>query len=223
MRVMAMVGAACAAASAILGWQVLQRSRGARVALSLLAVPLFVTGLAGGGVVSAVVVGRDRDAVVPARPRTGSTGSSERRRREPQRQPEPDRDPFTRDPLLDLPPPTSPPLHPTPYAAAPVAAGPRTTAGRPRQVVLACVLTWLFCGGGLRAAGPHPRRDAGRPRHPHGRAAQAEPGPRRPGRHRDGAAQHRLRHVRGGDGVVARRDRARGPRLAPGPLGRRPG
>src|SRR3954449_10253380 len=35
-RVLAMIAAACATATAILGWQVLQRSRSARVALSIL-------------------------------------------------------------------------------------------------------------------------------------------------------------------------------------------
>ena len=40
LRVSAMVAAACATAAAILGYQVMQRSRSARVALSVLAVPL---------------------------------------------------------------------------------------------------------------------------------------------------------------------------------------
>jgi hypothetical protein len=56
LRVCAMVAAACATAAAILGYQVLQRSRSARVALSVLAVPLFVTGIASGGILSSVVV-----------------------------------------------------------------------------------------------------------------------------------------------------------------------
>lgn len=54
-RVLAMVAAACATATAILGWQALQRSRSARLALSILAVPLFVTGLGAGGILSTVV------------------------------------------------------------------------------------------------------------------------------------------------------------------------
>jgi len=138
LRIAAMVGAACAAATAILGWQVLQRSRGARIALSSLAVPLFVTGLAGGGVVSAVVVA----AIVmlwfqPARDWFDGVV------RAPEPRPEPWPEP-TRDPLLDLPPPTAPPLHPTPYAAGPVAPTGSTPIPRPRSVLLACVLTWLF-------------------------------------------------------------------------------
>jgi hypothetical protein len=55
-RVLSMVAAACATATAILGWQVLQRSRSARIALSVLAVPLFVTGVGTGGILSTAVV-----------------------------------------------------------------------------------------------------------------------------------------------------------------------
>ena len=50
-----MVAAGCATAAAILGYQVLRRSRSARLALTLLAVPLFVTGLVTGGFTSSVV------------------------------------------------------------------------------------------------------------------------------------------------------------------------
>ncbi len=56
LRVSAMVAAASAAAAAILGWYVLQRSASARLGLSVLAVPLFVAGAATGGIVSAAVV-----------------------------------------------------------------------------------------------------------------------------------------------------------------------
>jgi len=44
-RILAMVTGACAAATAILGWQVMQRSRPARLVLSILAVPMFLAGL----------------------------------------------------------------------------------------------------------------------------------------------------------------------------------
>lgn len=54
-RVLAMVAAACATATAILGWHVQQRSKAARVALSVLALPLFVAGMGSGGVLSSVV------------------------------------------------------------------------------------------------------------------------------------------------------------------------
>ncbi|MXG89742.1 hypothetical protein [Nocardioides flavescens] len=147
MRVMTMVAAACAAATAILGWQVLQRSKGARIALSVLALPLLVTGLVTGGLVSALVVAASvmlwfqpaRDwfagrAPAPARPAASSPARP---------------DPFaasapSRDPLLDLPPPSAPPLHPTPYASG--QASRVTTEARPASVVWACVLTWIAAG-----------------------------------------------------------------------------
>ena len=137
LRIGLMVAAACGAATAILGWQVLQRSRGARVALSLLAVPLFISGLVGGGVVAALVVA----AIVmlwfqPARDWFDGVT------RAPLPPPEPMPDPTrvsTRDPLLDLPPPTAPPLHPTPDARTARAAG----AQRPLQVTWACIVAWV--------------------------------------------------------------------------------
>ena len=55
-RVVSMIGAGCAAAMVVLGYQTLHRSRGARVALSALAVPLFICGLVSGGFVAAIVV-----------------------------------------------------------------------------------------------------------------------------------------------------------------------
>ncbi len=55
MRVGLMVAGACAAAAAVLGFFVLQRHRGARVALSVLAVPILFTGLLTGGLIGALV------------------------------------------------------------------------------------------------------------------------------------------------------------------------
>lgn len=55
-RTFAMVAGGFATAAAILGYHVLRRSRGARLALTILALPLFVTGLVAGGFVSSVVV-----------------------------------------------------------------------------------------------------------------------------------------------------------------------
>ena len=56
LRLLALVAGAAAAAAAILGWQVLGRSRSARVALSVLTVPLFVGGMAVFGFLAALVV-----------------------------------------------------------------------------------------------------------------------------------------------------------------------
>ncbi len=55
LRITAMVTAVCAASAVVLGWFVLQRNAGARIALSVLAVPLFVTGMITGGFVSSMV------------------------------------------------------------------------------------------------------------------------------------------------------------------------
>ncbi|HEY0950373.1 hypothetical protein, partial [Nocardioides sp.] len=55
LRIVSMVTAGCATAAAILGYQVLRRSRSARLALTILAVPLFLTGMVTGGFVSSVV------------------------------------------------------------------------------------------------------------------------------------------------------------------------
>lgn len=51
-----MVAAACAAAAAVLGVYALQRHRGARIALSVLAVPILLTAPLTGGLVGALVV-----------------------------------------------------------------------------------------------------------------------------------------------------------------------
>ncbi|WP_341241793.1 hypothetical protein, partial [uncultured Nocardioides sp.] len=55
LRVVAMVAAAAATATAILGTQVLQRSRSARLWLSVLAVPLFLSAAFIGGFMGALV------------------------------------------------------------------------------------------------------------------------------------------------------------------------
>ena len=54
-RVLATIAAVCAAATAVLGYQVLQRSRSARVAVTVLVVPMFLTGLVTGGLAPALV------------------------------------------------------------------------------------------------------------------------------------------------------------------------
>jgi hypothetical protein len=150
LKIASMVAAASAAASAILGWQALQRSRGARVALSFLAGPLFISGIFSGGVTGGGVVPAMVTAAIvmlwfqPARDwfdgivRTPPPAA-------PAPLPPAPREPVGRDPLLDLPPPTAPPLHPTPYAERPAARGPAVaSAPRPPAVTGACLLTWVF-------------------------------------------------------------------------------
>ena len=55
LRTMSMVTAGCAAAAAILGYHVLKRNRGARIGLTVLAVPLFIAGFVIGGFLSSLV------------------------------------------------------------------------------------------------------------------------------------------------------------------------
>lgn len=143
LRISAMVAGACAAAAAILGWQVLQRSKSARIALAVLALPLFVTGVASGGLLSSVVVA---SAVMlwlqPARDWFDG--------RQPTRAPQPLAVPSA--PTPSAPTPSSPqqagPLAVTPEPLRHV--GPTAPAGqrqpRPSPLVWACVLTWAMTG-----------------------------------------------------------------------------
>jgi hypothetical protein len=145
LRVAAMVAAASAAATAILGWSALQRSKPARVALTALAVPLFVSGLVSGGIMAAVVCA----AIVmlwfqPARDWfDGRTPAP--RETAPVRPPVPTaRSGGPTTPWSHLPPPAQAPLYPT--GPAPRAAVPTT---RPGAVSTACVLTWLGCSSAV--------------------------------------------------------------------------
>jgi hypothetical protein len=142
LRVVLTVTGVAAAVTAVLGWYALQRSKGARLALSVLAVPLFLSGFVfgsfvGGGVLPAMVTA----AILmlwlqPARDWFDGVT------RAPVPSPPPSTPgPTGRDPLLDLPPPTAPPLHPTPYAGSPLHPG--STARRPTSVTWACVIAWL--------------------------------------------------------------------------------
>ncbi len=68
LRIMCLVAAACACATAILGWYVRSPDRSARLGLSLFAVPVFVTGLPAGGLAgSFVAAGAAMLWVMPAR------------------------------------------------------------------------------------------------------------------------------------------------------------
>lgn len=68
LRVACMVAAACACATAILGWYVRKPDRSARLGLSIFAVPVFVTGLPAGGLAgSFVAAGAAMLWLVPAR------------------------------------------------------------------------------------------------------------------------------------------------------------
>ena len=144
LRVWLMVVAGCAVVAALLALQVLRRSRGARVGLTVLAVPIFVGGLATSGFFAAVVSA----AIVllwsgpsalwlsgqPVPPRPSESRLSEGRPPTPtDRRPGPTSDPWA--------PPAGPPAAYGPAARTPAHAPTR----RPDAVVWACVLTWSFC------------------------------------------------------------------------------
>lgn len=114
-RTLAMVAAGCATAAGILGYQVLRRSRSARVAVSVLAVPIFLAGMVTGGFVSALVAAA---AIMlwlpPSRSWFGDTVAA--------------------------------PSGPAPTARPAASLAPPVAERRPRPVVWACVLTWVFSG-----------------------------------------------------------------------------
>lgn len=139
MRTLAMVTGGCAAAAAILGYQVLQRSRVARLVVTVLAVPLFFAGLVTGGFLTSVVAASATILwLQPARSWFDGTTAPERRTASaPSASPVP---PASSAPLV----PTGP-MPPGAQAVAPSATPPPAggPAPRPRIVVLACVLTWI--------------------------------------------------------------------------------
>lgn len=165
LRVLSFVAAAVGTATAILGWQVLQRVRSARLALSVLAPVLLVSGLAPAGFSSALVAAavvmlwvqptRDWfDGKAPAaRPVATAVASYPLR-------------PPTGRPLggpSTMPPPTGPPLGgpgamPPPqqpqssWTLAPPSGAVTSSSARPSQVVTACIVAIVgsavaFAGG----------------------------------------------------------------------------
>ena len=142
LRVTATVAAGCAAAAAILGVYVLKGNRGARVGLTVLAVPLFLAGFAVGGFLSFVVAA---SAALLWMPPARAWFNGE----EPPSRPAPAARTTTGEP----PPPSSPTDQPPAPGPFPTGAGgervvPHAPGGRPDRpnaVVLACVLTWVLC------------------------------------------------------------------------------
>jgi hypothetical protein len=153
---------------AILGYQTLQRSRGARLALTVLAVPLFVSGLATGGYLSSAVAaavgtlwlgparlwfdGRVAPAADgtaraahpasrPVWPPPYDPGPSEQQRPAPA-------EPPRAHPEQARPQPGWPPVAPSAWTPPPTTqyGEPAAAAAgaRPPTLVWACVLTWIF-------------------------------------------------------------------------------
>jgi hypothetical protein len=141
-RTLALVTAGCATAAGILGFHVLHRNRGARTAVTVLAVPLFLAGMVTGGFITSVVAA---SAVIlwlqPAR--SWFVGK-----------PAPARRTATATPPAT--PPAAAPLAPPPVPGSAVFAGPAPTpapapsparvSGRPPTVLWACLLTWVCTG-----------------------------------------------------------------------------
>jgi len=126
-KALSLVAAGCATAAAILGWHILRRDKGARLALSLLAVPLFLTGIVAGGFFSALVAAsalmlwtqpaRDWfNGVSRSRPAADATGSAT--------QAPPTHAPPTHAPPTHAPPTHAPPTHAPPTHAPPTHAPP---------------------------------------------------------------------------------------------------
>lgn len=141
LRVVLMVLAGCATAAGVLGWHALRGSTGARLGLSVLAVPIFVGGLAVGGVLTALIAAGTmlmwsgpsaywfRGEPVPEQPRRdGQAGVPPL----PVRRPGANRPPDA---------PTT-----TLTAERPVAPAQQAPGRRPDALVWACVLTWAFTG-----------------------------------------------------------------------------
>lgn len=136
LRTAAMVAAGCATAAAILGFHVLRRSRSARLALTVIAVPLFLTGMVTGGFVSSVVAAsaamlwlqpaRDWFDGISRPSPTKSTTTS----------------PTTSTTAAAAAPtaPVAPPAGPVPSAVWPA---PAAVPERPAAVAWACIVTWI--------------------------------------------------------------------------------
>jgi len=163
MHTVSLVAAGCATAAAILGWHVLKRSRGARVGLSVVAIPLFFSGLFAGAFLSSMVAvaaallwtkpSRDWFDGIAATPATTPSrfgipgGSAERSGGWP---PGPGTAPPPSGPPTSLPPPEgSPyPLPPPPGmpSTAMPAQRPAFSTARPTELLQACLVTWVCAG-----------------------------------------------------------------------------
>ncbi|WP_205471988.1 hypothetical protein [Nocardioides sp. SYSU D00038] len=166
LHVLVMVTAGLATASAILGWYALRRSRSARLALGVLAGPLFLAGLSVSGLMPAIVAA---SVVVlwfqPARDWFDGVSRPEPPTAPVERRPvwPPEQPPAGEEPWRSAPPPTGPGLPPvagppqppsvTGSQARPVSGFGETRptwpatpgpARRPASVVWACFLTWAF-------------------------------------------------------------------------------
>ncbi len=169
-KTVSMVAGGCATAMVILGYQTLQRSRSARIGLTILAGPLFVSGLVTGGFVSSGVAAAV--ATLWLRPARrwfdGQTGTETRDTASQTAR-------STSTPVWPPPHPTAAPPPPTDSQPAEAPSAPETArpwqdfgtgpaewapppvssydvrpaareGSRPAALLWACVLTWVFAG-----------------------------------------------------------------------------
>jgi Family of unknown function (DUF6264) len=146
LRTVSMIAAACAAMAAVLGFHVLRRNRGARLGVTVLAVPLFFSGAVTGGLLSSVVAfsiallwlepSRNWFDGVRPRPEAERAAAGERRTT-----------PASGSPQPPTPPPASAPRPHQGFGTAPTTAPQQAGPGqRPAAVLWACVLTWVLSG-----------------------------------------------------------------------------
>jgi hypothetical protein len=169
MHTVSLVAAGCATAAAILGWHVLKRSRGARIGLSVVAVPLFLSGLFAGAFLSSMVAVAaallwtkpsrdwfDGIAAAPPTSRSASSGQStgqstgQSAERSAGWPPGPGGPPPPSGPSYPLPPPEGSPYPlPPPPGLPPTAMGaqrPVFSTARPTELLQACLVTWVCAG-----------------------------------------------------------------------------
>jgi hypothetical protein len=138
LRMMAMLAAGCATAAAVLGWHVLKRHRASRVALTVVAVPLFFTGMAAGGFFSSLVAASA--LMLWTRPARDWFDGVSRPRREVVHPS------GAREPGIERVTSQESSIEAAPYAGFGAPVGVETAARtRPAQVTWACLLTWAFC------------------------------------------------------------------------------
>jgi hypothetical protein len=154
-KTLSLIAAGCATAMVILGYQSLQRSRSARLALTVLAVPLFLAGVATGGYVSSVVA--VAVATLWLQPARGWFDGTEvpaaagppAARNHPSTRPvwPPPYDPAVPT-SQDRPAEPAPPAVPAEWTPPPVSAydvhAAARDSARPRTLAWACALTWVF-------------------------------------------------------------------------------
>jgi hypothetical protein len=158
-KVVSMALAACAVAMVVQGYQATKRSRGARLTLTVLSVPLFLLGLVGDGFVSSAAATFWCSGVVaavltlwlgPTRvwfgdPAPSGPHTAPRSAHPTQTPGSPPTGPSaTRLPTRLPPPPTAPEAWTPPSTSAYDVRVRRAT--RPRALLWACLLTWVFTG-----------------------------------------------------------------------------